>query len=302
MSRKVEDLHPAAARKCRALLEMAEERGVRLILTSTLRNAAEQKALYAQERKPLRVVNSLRLEAGLSPLCEAENRVFTRAPVSVHQFGCAFDVAVVRDGVPAWDVEADLNENGVSDYEARVKKLNASDGVLSAVVKDSSSGAVIRYEKILVPSGATKTVTLGQNGGGWATEFILMPHGLDGSFEVYYMKKTVTVVEPPEEEDFKTYAPPVELASYRGMGIERTPALKPAGKVLAWAFYPATSHGTIDRQTHFAELANTGSGEAKVRLVAAEAGGSCLDFAELSIAAGASGTISLPTRAAAGTP
>ncbi len=117
MSRKVDDLHPAAAQKCRALLKMAEENGVRLLLTSTLRGAAQQRALYAQGRKPLQVVNSLRLDAGLSPVGEAENRVVTRAPVSVHQFGCAFDIAVVRDGEPVWDVEADVNGNGVSDYE-----------------------------------------------------------------------------------------------------------------------------------------------------------------------------------------
>ncbi len=182
-------------------------------------------------------------------------------------------------------------------YEAKVKNLNASDGVLSAVIKDISTGAVIRYEKILVPSGSTKTVTLGQDGGSWATEFALMPYGLDGSFEVQYMKKTVTVVEPPEEEDFETYSPPPALTSYRGMGIEKTPTLRPEGRVLAWASYPSASQGTIDRQTHFAEVKNPGSGEARVRLVAAEASGSCLAFSELSIAAGASGAISLTHQA-----
>jgi hypothetical protein len=174
-------------------------------------------------------------------------------------------------------------------YEASIKNPNASDGVMRAVVKDISSGAVIRQEKMVIPAGSTKTVEISEEGGGWATEFSLVAYS--GSFEVYYLKKTATVLNPPEEEMFNKYSPPVSLCSLS--------TLRPKGKTRAWALYAASSQGVIARQTHYAEVKNLGAGKAKIRLIAVDSGGSAINFTEKTVAAGAAETISL-THAAGG--
>jgi peptidoglycan L-alanyl-D-glutamate endopeptidase CwlK len=86
------------------------------MVTSTLRSPAEQAALYAQGRKPLADVNALRAEAGMAPISEGRNRVVTHARTSVHEFGLAFDVALLKNGMPHWDSSADLNSDNVADY------------------------------------------------------------------------------------------------------------------------------------------------------------------------------------------
>jgi peptidoglycan L-alanyl-D-glutamate endopeptidase CwlK len=141
-SRSIEDLHPAVEPMCRRFLEICGERGIRVVVTSTLRTEAEQIALFAQGRKNINTVNELRHEAGLPPVSERENRIVTHALTSIHQFGCAFDVVLVKPIVPAkaetqkamdsplrttameekgvvavWDVKADINSNDVPDYE-----------------------------------------------------------------------------------------------------------------------------------------------------------------------------------------
>jgi hypothetical protein len=181
-------------------------------------------------------------------------------------------------------------------YTASLKNQTAGDAVVRALVRDSGTGAIIRHERFLVPGSSTRTITLTQEGGGWETEFALIPYTgpYDGGIEVSYMKKTVTALEPPEDEEYERYEPPVELTSFRGGGIEETPSLRPTGKALAWASYPSTSQGTMDRQVHYAEVHNPSETEvAKVRLVASESTGACLAFQELSIAPGATESISL---------
>lgn len=117
MNRRIEDLHPRVRTLCRRLIRTCGARGIRLLVTSTLRSEAEQLALFAQGRKGLETVNSLRAGAGLAAIGEAQNRVVTRALTSVHQFGLAFDVVLVKDGGAVWDVKADVNENDIPDYE-----------------------------------------------------------------------------------------------------------------------------------------------------------------------------------------
>ncbi|GAB4389027.1 MAG: hypothetical protein Kow0025_11870 [Thermodesulfovibrionales bacterium] len=117
MNRRVEDLHPSVRGLCRRLVAESQARGIGLVVTSTLRTEAEQLALFAQGRKGLETVNGLRAEAGLPPITAEQNRVVTRALASVHQFGLAFDVAVVKDGRAVWDLKADINGNGAADYE-----------------------------------------------------------------------------------------------------------------------------------------------------------------------------------------
>lgn len=117
MSRRIEDLHPVVAEKCRHFLKVCKARGLNVIVTSTLRTEAEQLALFAQGRKRLKAVNELRKEAGLPAITESRNRIVTHALTSIHQFGCAFDVCITKDGKAVWDVKADINENDIPDYE-----------------------------------------------------------------------------------------------------------------------------------------------------------------------------------------
>jgi peptidoglycan L-alanyl-D-glutamate endopeptidase CwlK len=96
MSRRIDDLFPFMAALAEALIERCALQGIRIQITSTLRTAEEQAAIYAQGREPLAEVNRLRREAGLMPITEAENqKTVTNARTSIHQFGLAFDVVVV---------------------------------------------------------------------------------------------------------------------------------------------------------------------------------------------------------------
>ena len=118
MRRDMEALHPVVLGKCEKLLEASRVLGLDLMVTSTLRSAQEQAALYSQGRKPLRAVNALRDAAGLAPLGSDENTIVTHATTSVHEFGLAFDVALLKDGSPTWDQSLDLNDDGQTDYQA----------------------------------------------------------------------------------------------------------------------------------------------------------------------------------------
>lgn len=129
MTRRLDLLHPGARAKLDALTAAASARGLNFIVTNTLRTDAEQHALFAQGRKALSEVNRLRKEAGLPPITEAENkRTVTGVSVSIHQFGLAFDVALLCDGRPHWDAKADVNKDGSFDYE-ELGKLGESLGL-----------------------------------------------------------------------------------------------------------------------------------------------------------------------------
>ncbi len=117
MRRDIEALHPAVARRCRGLLEACKERGLHLMVTSTLRSHDEQAALYSQGRKTLDRVNALRQKARLAPIKAEDNRIVTNATTSTHEFGLAFDVALIKDGTPHWDQSLDLNDSGLADYQ-----------------------------------------------------------------------------------------------------------------------------------------------------------------------------------------
>lgn len=81
----VERLEPVIQPKARALLEAARAEGIELAVTQGLRTMEEQAALYAQGRT-------------------APGPVVTNAKPgsSWHNFGLAFDVAVVVGGKPTW--------------------------------------------------------------------------------------------------------------------------------------------------------------------------------------------------------
>lgn len=85
-SRKIEDLHPWMQTKAHAFIEACASEGIKVIITSTLRDHAKQDDLYAQGRtKPGKIVTS------------------ARGGYSYHNFGLAFDFCPIVDGKAAWD-------------------------------------------------------------------------------------------------------------------------------------------------------------------------------------------------------
>jgi peptidoglycan L-alanyl-D-glutamate endopeptidase CwlK len=128
-SRRIEDLCPAVQVKCKEFLDLCRLKGISLIITSTLRTKAEQLAYYAQGRGDLKFVNNLRKIAGLGPISASDNRrIVTKTLTSIHEFGCAFDVAISRAGTVIWEIKADINANNIPDYE-EIGKIGESLGL-----------------------------------------------------------------------------------------------------------------------------------------------------------------------------
>ena len=67
-------------------------------ISEGVRTLAKQTAYYAQGRKSLEIVNSLRKQAGLPPIKESENKAVTATMKSKHLEGKAVDlVPIVQD-------------------------------------------------------------------------------------------------------------------------------------------------------------------------------------------------------------
>ena len=117
MSTKLEDLTPATQIAAVRALASLKASGVPYVVTYTLRTYAEQAALYAQGRKQLNIVNSLRATAKLGPITEGENNIVTNCDGkriseggkgrSPHQLGIALDVVPMVRGGPAWPTADD---------------------------------------------------------------------------------------------------------------------------------------------------------------------------------------------------
>ena len=97
MSRKIEDLLPEAQEKFREFAGKMAEAGIPFMLTCTYRSQDEQNALWRIGRS----------EPG---------RKVTWTRKSRHTVRTAFDIAILKDGKPCWDVKASVNENDVPDY------------------------------------------------------------------------------------------------------------------------------------------------------------------------------------------
>lgn len=89
-SRKIEDLHPAVAEKCRAFIALCQSNGIDILITSTYRDHESQDALYAQGRT-------------------ATGKKVTNAKggQSWHNWRLAFDVVPMRNGKPVWGTSGD---------------------------------------------------------------------------------------------------------------------------------------------------------------------------------------------------
>ncbi len=92
-SRSLDDLVPPAAARARKFLQAANDNGIDLLVTSTLRDSAAQAALYAQGRtKPGKIVTN------------------AKPGQSWHNWGCALDVVPLRNGKPVWGTTTDVDK------------------------------------------------------------------------------------------------------------------------------------------------------------------------------------------------
>lgn len=97
MSRKLSELLPEVEKLASVFLDRLRQEGIAAIVTCTYRSQAEQDELYAQGRtKPGKVV--------------------TKAKVSKHTSRRAFDIAIVKDGHPCWDIKVSVDGDTAPDY------------------------------------------------------------------------------------------------------------------------------------------------------------------------------------------
>jgi peptidoglycan L-alanyl-D-glutamate endopeptidase CwlK len=97
MSRKIEDLILEMQEKVREFAGKMAEVGIPWMLTCTYRSQDEQDKLYAQGRtKPGKKV--------------------TWVKVSRHTSRVAFDIAILKDKKPVWDIKININNNEIPDY------------------------------------------------------------------------------------------------------------------------------------------------------------------------------------------
>lgn len=89
-SRRIEDLHPVVAEKCRAFIALCQSNGIDILITSTYRDHESQDELYAQGRtKPGKKVTN------------------AKGGQSWHNYKLAFDVVPLRNGKPVWSTTGD---------------------------------------------------------------------------------------------------------------------------------------------------------------------------------------------------
>lgn len=144
-SRKIEDLTPTMQTKYWLFDAKMKAAGIPYVVTCTARDISEQKALYAQGRETLSIVNDLRKRAGMSPIDTKNNIKVTWTMNSKHIVNLgdndpnnnksrAFDIALTKDGKAHWDIKISVNKNDIPDYlEAR--KIGLSVG-LKIIEKD----------------------------------------------------------------------------------------------------------------------------------------------------------------------
>jgi len=100
----------------------ADKIGLKIAITCTSRTYQEQVMLYAQGRQNLGMVNHLRMNCGYPPITEQENRKVTWTLESKHiihdnrVLSEAIDYVIIKDNKVTWDVKADINQDGISDY------------------------------------------------------------------------------------------------------------------------------------------------------------------------------------------
>lgn len=98
MSRKIEDLTPEAQEKAKLFEAGMQLAGIPFMFTCTYRSQEEQNVLYAQGRT-------------------APGKIVTWTLNSRHTKRDAFDIAILKQGKPVWDIKVDVNDDDIPDYQ-----------------------------------------------------------------------------------------------------------------------------------------------------------------------------------------
>lgn len=97
--------------------------GIHIELSRTSSEWDEQRALHAQGRETLEMVNHLRRNAGLIEISAKENNIVTWTTDSKHvindsrQLSDAYDIFIVDGKSAVWDIKADVNGDNEPDYK-----------------------------------------------------------------------------------------------------------------------------------------------------------------------------------------
>ena len=121
--KRIQTLHPSVRKEveqiyteiCTVLNGRATVR-----FTHTLRTDKEQRALFAQGRNKLDIVNSLRKEASMSPITLSQNKIVTKAKEwqSIHNYGFAIDIVLIIDNKEiSYDINKDYDNDKLSDWK-----------------------------------------------------------------------------------------------------------------------------------------------------------------------------------------
>lgn len=117
---KLDGLHPKLAELYGSLRARAEAQGHAIIITQGFRSIAEQDGLYAIGRTVFgspckhRGVYQKLGSCAVHPFGLTVTKA--RGGSSYHNFGLAFDIAVLKNGKPTWEDGIDLDGNHVWDY------------------------------------------------------------------------------------------------------------------------------------------------------------------------------------------
>ena len=118
-SHRIEDLDPVVRAKAIEHERRAKSAGIDCVIRHTRRTILEQEALWAQGRESIAKIKALRKIASLYEIRSKKEyeRKVTWTLWSKHQANCAYHLVLRRNGKICWDTEADINDNGISDYE-----------------------------------------------------------------------------------------------------------------------------------------------------------------------------------------
>jgi uncharacterized protein YcbK (DUF882 family) len=98
MSRKIEDLTPKTQELYWLFAEAMARARIPFMVTCTFRSQEDQDVLFQQGRT-------------------TPGKVVTWTRNSRHTKRTAFDIAILRDGKPTWDIKMSLNDNDIPDYQ-----------------------------------------------------------------------------------------------------------------------------------------------------------------------------------------
>lgn len=133
-------MSPLLLDKYKLFEEKMKKTAIPFMITSVARTVKEQVALYSQGRDPLPTVNLLRKAAGLPPIKKIDNVKVTWTLQSKHlidlddgieanNWSRAFDIAILDNSNPTWNLKVDVNKDQLPDYK-QAGKIGLSVGLI----------------------------------------------------------------------------------------------------------------------------------------------------------------------------